>query len=39
MLGARNLVQCKDPGKTVGDLEAFKQKHDYCFRPFHMPIA
>ena len=29
MLGERNLLQLKVPGKNVSDLEAFKQKYDY----------
>ena len=32
MLGERNLLQLKVPGKNVSDLEAFKQKYDYILQ-------
>ena len=32
MLGERNLLQLKVPGKLVSDLEAFKQKYNYILQ-------
>ena len=32
MLGERNLLQLKVPGRNVSDLEAFKQKYDYILQ-------
>ena len=32
MLGERNLLQLKVPGKNVSDLEALKQKYDYILQ-------
>ena len=32
MLGERNLLQLKVPGKNVSDLEAFKQKYEYILQ-------
>ena len=32
MLGERNLLQLRVPGKNVSDLEAFKQKYEYILQ-------
>lgn len=39
MLGERNLLQLKVPGKNLSDLEAFKRKYYYISRLFPQPIS